>query len=286
MYRISPFTPLFFHPSRDISGRAGRCVQLFSRSDSLLVEVLTDVPGSVSVTLSAEGWAEPVPLTPGIWQMNAGTALAWCVLRGLDAGVYTLTAGTPEDGYVESEPFVVTDEAALLEGTTLLQYSGQDNRGRDDVVFRIGGMRRFFAFRAPGGFKDDGWGFGVDNEQFTTAAGDVLDVHSRESETRVFTMGSGYGAPVWFGALLNRILSCPYVYFDGVRYTRQEGSVPELNQTVEGQRSFIFKQAVQRVWRSSPVLADGEAVVLRRLPAAVGRGDFRKVNDKARKIWI
>ena len=282
MYRISPFTPLFFNPSRDTSGWAGRFTQTFSPEDRILIQAITDEPDAVGMFLGAPGVAQPTALRPLSWRLNKSSAVVFSTLSRLSPGTYAVTVGTPSGGYCESLPFLVTDDPALLGGTTLIRYTGTDNRRRADAVFLIDRMRYVFEYRAQGGFKDDGWGFGVDNEQFTTAGMDVLDVHSHETETRVFTLGSGYGVPVWHAALLNRILSCPLTWFDGVRYTRQESSVPELNQTVEGQRSFIFKQTLQRVVWEQP--SPPEAWLQLRA-VSQPQGTLRSANAKPRLLW-
>lgn len=73
----------------------------------------------------------------------------------------------------------------------------------------------------------------MDNEQFVTSDEDIVELFSHEYTTVLFTLGNGMGCPVWFAELLNRVLCCNYVYFDGVRYTRKESNVPELNQQIE-----------------------------------------------------
>lgn len=289
MYRISPFTPLFFHPSRDVSGWEGRYTQVFKRSDRIFMEVIasgeTDAPVLTVDRYDADGtllWSRPV-IMPA-WRMNAFTTLYFLTLTGLEDGYFTVSM-TMGGNTVHSDAFRVTDDTRLLGDTVLIQYGGRDNRRRSDVVFLIDRERYFFDFRVPGGFKDDNWGFGVDSEQYTTNLRDTLDVYSYENETRTLTMGSGYGVPVWYASMLNRILSCPYVYIDGERYVRQESSVPERTQTVEGQRSYIFTQALVRVGNADELIDDTGQVILRRLPGDETAVTYRKANEKPRKIW-
>ncbi len=52
---------------------------------------------------------------------------------------------------------------------------------------------------------------------------------------------------VWFGELLNRILCCTYVYFEGERFIRADANVPEMSQPIEGYKSYIFKQILQDI---------------------------------------
>lgn len=54
--------------------------------------------------------------------------------------------------------------------------------------------------------------------------------------------------------MLNRILCCNYVYFDGIRYARKESNIPEINQQIEGLKSFVFNQMLQKVESINPIL--------------------------------
>ena len=174
-------------------------------------------------------------------------------------GIYTASLGQST-----SEPFAITAEDSVLQDTVLLQYSNSDNRQRNDAVFWIDGMQRFFDFRIPGGFKDDNWSFAVNNEQFTTSENDKIDLYGQESTIKALTIGNSDGCPVWFADLVNRLLSCNYVYVDKVRYTRNESEVPEMNAEVEGLKSYIFTQGLQRVVNIDPILEERNLLIMRR----------------------
>jgi hypothetical protein len=283
MYKISPFTPLFWSPTNERSGARSKYVQTFAPSDRILVQAIRVHTGSAPVAPSlyiydvlkevqtAQRWRA--------WTMNTTTALLWATIQGLQPGIYTVRFGNNE-----SEPFCVTDDESLLAQTTLIQYSMENNRQRDDAVFVIDGLRNFFDWRIPGGFKDDGWSFGVDNEQFTSNVYDVVDVYSRDLTMKTLTLGNSQGCPVWYGELLNRIFSCTYVYVDGVRYSRHESDVPEVNATVDGLRSYIFKQTVQQVRILDPVLEEQNQLRLRRIIQSP-TDKFRFIGDDSpRKI--
>lgn len=282
MYIISPFTPLFFVPTTERSGARSKYVQTFSPSDRILVEVIRSGQDTVPVlplyvcdllndSRRVQRWK--------IWSVNSSTTLLWSAIQGLAPGIYNVSFDT-----YESEPFCVTDDDLLLAQTTLLQYSMRDNRQRDDAVFVIDGMRNFFDWRIPGGLKDDGWSFGVDNEQFTSSAYDVVDVYSREVTIKTLTLGNSQGCPIWYGDLLNRVLSCTYVYVDGVRYCRHDSSVPEVNTTIEGLRSYIFKQQLQRVMLLDPTVESQNQLRLRRIIQSPA-DKFRFIGDDSpRKI--
>ncbi len=141
----------------------------------------------------------------------------------------------------------------------------KDNAQRQDAVFIIDGMRYFFDFRVPGGFKDSGWTFAVDNEQFITPEADPVELFGLESTQKKFTMGGQEGVPVYFAEMLNRLLTCSYVYFDGVRYARKDSSVPEMNVQIEGLDSFIFTQLLQRINNLNPVIENSNHMIMRRI---------------------
>ena len=243
MYAVSSFTPLFFNPTTDRFGAGSKYMQIFAYSDQILIEVIA-ISEYRTITGKLHNLVNGtiIELKWNIWSMNDTTTLYYYVLTGLDNGYYTV-----ELNGIVSEIFRVTNDAHELSGTTLIQYSMNDNRQRKDGVFWIAGKQYFFDWRVPGGFKDTDWIFGVNNEQFTTTDEDVVDLFSNESTQRSFTLGNAAGCPVWFADLLNRIMSCSYVYFDGQRYVRKDSSVPEMTQELENIKSYIFKILLQEV---------------------------------------
>ena len=70
---------------------------------------------------------------------------------------------------------------------------------------------------------------------------------------------------MWYGALLNRLLTCSYVYIDGERYTRNESEVPATNILVDGMDSFVFTQSLRRVNELEPAADRGNIITLRRV---------------------
>jgi hypothetical protein len=274
MYRISPFTPIFFKPSADRHGIRPRCVHVFSKTDRILIELIatgetTSPPLVVSNVLTGHNatyqWKE--------WVMNESTTLYFRELQNMDEGTFTVSIGN-----VTSEAFVITSDQDVLADTVLLQYSNSDNRQRNDAVFWIDGMQRFFDFRAPGGFKDDNWTFAVSNEQFVTSDNDKIDLYGQESTIKALTLGNSDGCPVWFADLLNRVLCCNYFYVDGVRYARNESEVPEMNAEVEGLRSYIFKQGLQRVLNLDAELENRNLLIMRR--TTIDNDDKYRVSHK------
>ena len=262
MYRISPFTPIFFSPSGDKHGVKSLPVQVFSRTDRILIEIIATWENSAPPTLIIRDihQGDEYEYHWKSWAMNDSTALYFIELQGMDEGMYTAAIGSQV-----SEVFTVIADETILQDTVLLQYSNRDNKQRNDVVFWIDGMQRFFDFRIPGGFKDDNWTFNVNNEQFTTSVNDTIDLYGHETTVKALTIGNSEGCPVWFAELVNRLLCCNYVYVDEVRYTRNESEVPEMNIEVEGQKAYIFTQGLQRVVNLNPRLEERNLIILRRV---------------------
>lgn len=275
---ISPFTPLFFSPSTDKFGARSKYVQLFARTDRIFIELISNM-GEQEPVVSINNLLDDTSVTIVLssWQMNSDEILYFYTISLLPCGYYNVTI----NGNI-SEIFKITDDKTELSETTLIQYSMKDNKRRLDTVWWIDGMQYFFDFRVPGGFKDNGWTFGVDNEQFVTSDEDIVELFSHEYTTVLFTLGNAIGCPVWFAELLNRVLCCNYVYFDGIRHARKESNAPELNQQIEGLKSFVFNQMLQKVRTMNPVLEWNNQVSIRR-----GQGDtYRKVanDEKIRAI--
>lgn len=270
---ISPFTPLHFPEGNVSDGLASRTLQLFSTDDRIMVQVSVPTGGSEpdgsiinAVTESSVAdieWQE--------WSMT-GKTMYFTVLIGMTPGLYKISIDD-----VESDVFRVTDDEALLENTTLIQYRFKDNKSRDDVVSVIDGDPFFFDFRVPGGFKDSGWQFGVDNEQFATQRQDLIELYAYDYTNKTFTMGGPLGVPVWFGDLLNRLLTCDYVYFNGERYVRADSEVPQMNVLVDGLDSFVFTQLLRKTQVRDAEIEELNMTAIRRVEDE--QTDLNRITD-------
>lgn len=243
MYIVSPFTPLFFSPSSDVSGCKSRYTQVFAPTDQILVEVIVRAESRaitgkiISVCDNSE-----MDIEWNVWSMNDSDKLYYYVITGLEDGYYMVNVNDSN-----SEPFRITSDESVLKNTTLIQYSSKDNKDRQDVIFWVSEQQMFFDWRVHGGFKDSNWSFGVDNEQFTNSENDLSEIYSRHYTMKTFTLGGNIGCPIWYGEHLNRILSCTYVYFNGKRYIRSESNVPEINQVIDDVRSYVFNQILREI---------------------------------------
>ena len=264
---ISPFTPLCFSTHRT-DGIPSEYMQVFAPTDHILIEVFVEKDTDMEWVLYSEpGHIEKYTIAPQRWNINEATDLLFFSLSP-EVGIYSL-----EIGGMRSNIFRVTDNERILSGTTLIQYSNRNNRQRCDVVFYIERMQYFFDFRVPGGFRDCDWVFTVDSEQFVTPTSDINQLYNRETLQKRFTLGTSAGVPVWFGDMLNRLLTCSHVYFDGVKYSRVEANVPEMNVQLEGVNSFVFTQLLQQSVNLDPDTEAYNMTIIRRVEDELYRNE-------------
>ncbi len=261
---ISPFSSLFFPGARKAYGRECDFTQFFSAFDTITIQVIRTSDEARELCLltrlddAVEGEANEVEnpgglsqfggnlIIPETYPVGANTKVDMYTISNLYAGFYQVTIGE-----MTSEPFEVTSDG--IDASVKIEYSPAGNSARKDVVPVLGEERVFFTVRFPGGFKPDGYDFSIDNEQFTSQTSDIVELYSRESMQETLTIGWGRGVPIWFGQMLNRLLTCKYVYIDGFRYARFESSVPEKQQTGDNTSSFILTQKLQRINHLEPI---------------------------------
>lgn len=272
---VSPFTPLFFI-NRKADGIESDYIQMFATTDRILLQLLGPKTAAVVAHVLTEPDGTPLfQIQFNSWDINSTTRLYFASIS-LSPGLYSVNI----TGIGNSEVFRVTDDARLLAKTTLIQYSMKNNRQRNDAVFFINGMQYFFDFRVPGGFKDSNWTFAVESEQFVTPQADISQLFGLESTQKRFTLGCSMGVPVWFGEMLNRILICSHVYFDGVKYSRKEANVPELTVQLEGVNSFVFNQTLQQSTNLDPVIEQNNHAAMRR----VDDTNFRSISSTKNRL--
>ena len=248
---ISPFNPIFFIDRQKRSGQESTFVQIFSTEDEIFLEVIrTNVESPCICELYDAVTGElKSNYSCQSYQINPVDYVDYYTIMVEDEGTFILRLG---DYY--SEAFMITEDSHLLHNTVLFRYSPYDNRQRKDVVPIIDGNRKYFSFRVPGGFKDEGWTFSVENEQFVTDMQDIIELYSMECTQKSLTIGLGQGVPIWYGQLINRLLTCRYVYIDGLRYARFEASVPEKEQVLQNVNSFVFTQKLQQIHYLEPTI--------------------------------
>lgn len=279
--KISPFTPLCFEPYTS-DGLPSRYVQLWAPTDNILVEMFAETgEPAPEVTLYNARTGDMIDTIECLsWQMNTEKVMYFFELRGLSNGCYKLQVGDKT-----CDAFRITDDAHLLSRTRLIQYANVDNRQRDDAAFLIDNMPTWFDFRVPGGFKDSGWVFGVENEQFATQHADLVELYARDYVTKTFTLGGPEGVPVWYAELLNRLLTCQLVFINGERFARNESEVPSMTTLVDGLDSFVFTQVLRKVTELEGDLSEQSHIAMRRLDSDYYRSALIE-NEKINRLII
>ena len=243
---ISPFSPLFFISAHSTSGQDCPFTQFFADSDTILLQVIrTGEEPCLTCEIHSLDSIQLVEAESFV--LDNGNYVDCYEVSNLSAGYYYIVIGDKT-----SEVFEIISDGRILNKSVLIEYSPANNSLRTDVVPILNGSRKYFAFRVPGGFRDSDWDFAVDNEQFVTQEADIVQLYSMESTQKALTVGWGQGVPIWFGQLLNRLLTCKYVYIDGDRYARYESAVPEKEQTLTGVNSFVFTQKLQKINHLEP----------------------------------
>lgn len=135
---ISPFTPLHFPEANTSDGLPSRYVQVFAPTDQILIEIIAeadDVAPDCDL-LNAHTGSRIGNVSWQTWEMNSDKKLFFATLRGLTVGHYKIRIydSLKSSLNVTSEEFRVTDDAATLGKTTLIQYRFKDNKQREDVV--------------------------------------------------------------------------------------------------------------------------------------------------------
>lgn len=167
------------------------------------------------------------------------------VLPVMDEGVYyaILTGGGVQ---LRSQDFEIT---RLVEKDTewaLIEYGGTRNDTPMNAMFVVNGARVPFLLRLPAGFKPQGWSGSVEAETYRTQRQELRVLYSAPYEKWTFTVGTAAGLPVEYLQMLNNILSCEYVYINGVRWCRSEGSVPEKQLAMAGAQMFTASVTLER----------------------------------------
>ena len=244
---IGDITPLIFWPAEDDpSATALRFTQRFGRYDHIVVQAV----GDTSTTITARVHNA---LT------GAQTYSQGCTRVAIDNGWYMYNIALPvlpEGCYyvtligggvtLRSQDFEVTRLVEDDAEWALIEYGGTKNDTSMDAMFVVNGVRVPFVLRIPAGFKPQGWDGSVEVETYRTQRQELRVLYSAPYDKYTLTIGTAAGLPVEYVRLLNNILSCEYVYINGERYCRSEGSVPEKQLVMTGAQMFTASVTLER----------------------------------------
>lgn len=245
--RIGDITPLIFRPAEsDPSATALRFTQRFGRYDHIVVQAVGDTSTTVTARVyNAQTGAQAYSQGCTRVAIDNGWYLYHCVLNVLPEGCYyvTLTGGGIN---LRSQDFEVTRLVENDSEWVRIEYGGTENDTLMDAMFVVSGVRVPFVLRLPAGFKPQGWDESVEVETYRTQRQELRVLYSAPYDKYTLTIGTAAGLPVEYIRLLNNILSCEYVYINGERYCRSEGSVPEKQLVMTGAQMFTASVVLEK----------------------------------------
>lgn len=274
--RFSPFNPIYFSKDGVADDAMAGYVHIFSTDDHILTQIFhdTSVIPSYLELIDCNTEETLIQLNWNTYNINRSEAVSFYELRGLDAGDYRLKVGK----YL-SNPIHVTADPKELDDTVLIQYSMRTNVSRTDIYPIINGLPKYFEIRLCGGFKDEGWSFSVENEQYVTEKADVVELNSVEATDKVLTIGDSEGEPSWIGKKIGFILVCELLFVDGCRFSKSDDSAVEIiDGNVEGTK-FVYAVTLRQARYENAAFERIIRATLRRVPT-----NLRKADRHHRKI--
>lgn len=245
--RIGDITPLIFRPAEsDPSATALRFTQRFGRYDHIVVQAVGDTSTTITASVyNAQTDTQTYSNATTKVQVDGGWYLYHCALPVLPEGCYyvTLTGGGIT---LRSQDFEVTRLVENDAEWVRFEYGGTENDTPMDAMFVVSGARVPFVLRLPAGFKPQGWDGSVEVETYRTQRQELRVLYSAPYDKYTLTIGTAAGLPVEYIRLLNNILSCEYVYINGERYCRSEGSVPEKQLAMTGAQMFTASVVLEK----------------------------------------
>ena len=157
--------------------------------------------------------------------------------------------------------FIVCTE---LPGTILLKYTNR----RDDKGTIFYGVDPFL-FRVEGAFLPSEVSFENDSKDFRDQRYVPEMLSDNVFEKQTLTLGGGFGVPNWVARKINLIFSLSYVFVDGNRMVRSEGSTVEITLIHNDYPLFLYKLVLER---GSDI--SGESATI----------EFPRVADEKKKI--
>lgn len=241
--RFSPFNPIYFENYGTSNDAMKDYTHVLSSSDHILIEVFhknSEILPALSL-INADTDTIIMSLSWSTIRFNETDCVSFYELKGLEVGCYLLRFGENNSNLIR-----VTNDDDQLSGTILMQYAMLNNYSRKDVYTRVRGQIRYFDFRVPGGFKDEGWSFSVETDQFLTPESDIVEICAYEATDKALTVGHSVGVPKWIGEMLNRISACNLIFIDGERYSITENSnVEQIGSNSQGDK-FVYSITLRK----------------------------------------
>lgn len=246
--RIGDITPLIFRPAEDDpSATALRFTQRFGRYDHIAVQAFANVYASHMRIEVKDAITNTLKYTVYGTRKAVGndTWIYYWQLPAMAEGVYYASLEV-SNRRILSQEFEVTRFVESDPEWALIEYGGTKNDTPIDAIFVVDDVRVPFLLRLPAGFKPQGWDGSVEVESYRTQRQELRVLYSAPYDKYTLTIGTAAGLPVEYIRLLNKILSCEYVYINGERYCRSEGSVLEKQLVMAGAQMFTASVVLEK----------------------------------------
>lgn len=272
--RFSPFNPIRFFGDADNTVCGKDFVQVFCQSDMIMFEAIHGNDEEIGDICIYDGDTDKLlgNLKWKRYKVNDTGICSVCEVTGLSKGNYYFKYGD----LVSNPVRILADSKS--EGTVLIQYACKDNTSRTDVVSKFFSALRYFELRLQGGFKESGWMFKVESEQFTTQRCDIVENDALDYTDKVLTIGTSAGVPVWIADIVNLIFTCPFVFVDGTRYTRSGDSAPDAVSASDNPEN-VYTILLREAHYINAEIEKAIRLTLRRTPDGLrgASNQFRKV---------
>lgn len=272
--KFSPFNPVCFHKTSVPKDAGTDFAHVFADSDCIFFEVfhspeeplsaLSLLDATTGENLHALGW--------NTYGINSEERVSSYELRGMPPGDYLLSFGE----YISNSIHITSDPAELGK-TILIQYCVGRNTERKDVYQWINHRPRYFELRVVGGFKDGGWKFGVDNEQFETENADLVETYAMESTDKILTIGESDGSNRWIGAKIEKVMLCKYIFIDGERYSVSGDRRILVLEGTQSENRMVNQVQLRRVRYLGARVERDIQMTLRKIPAHLRKSGMRNL---------
>jgi hypothetical protein len=232
-------------------------VQKFATDEEIRLQFVSDTRLLKAGYTDAQGHDTPVAVR--VLYAAEGRYLSEILFSVSTPGEYEFHL-TGEQFY-DPEPFAAGDPAVLcgnvyitrfavmpcceLCDTVLLSYTHRRN-AYDAQFVDANGANKYFNFRIEGGIYPGNKVQALDNEVFRDQRFTPHQTAAEAYEVATLIIGTPKGVPQWAGNRVNNVFKLSDVYVDGVKTSRNEGSVPEITQLKPYYPLYVFKLKIEQ----------------------------------------
>lgn len=214
-------------------------LQQFLPSDIIRVQAAVPLAGTFRPEFRIVDLADGTSFAPQIRQYSSGTYLVCDITPGrvLEAGSYRFEI-TDGNRVIHYSEFGVCDS---LPGTVLL--TATHYRNEFDAIFQDG---QVFGLRMAAFFPQSENQFPAETEDFRDQRYSIRQLSSTPYETLTLAIGGQEGVPNWVARKINMYFSLSDTWVDGAKYSRSDGSTPQIEVINALYPMFRYKMTVEK----------------------------------------